>query len=269
MFIPTWLIVVVIIIGIYYFAKWRKVELNLNNIYKRNFSYKLDIHIEPNWYNLYKNLCNPISEKMWEKSLSDKINASKKDDGSINLWGRQYYFTEFYDSSSGLMTRFQRVICYNGKQYFYPVDEFRDRGFVFDIDSASAVSENQDEMDTRDKLSIEIGENFIRNDIYDKCIGGPRPDFDYEEENYLFNFPLYEVFSFLFALGQRFHNAERHNIIKWPDQIEQEFKKSGIEYETYFEYEPEPFDIKKRDKKFFDRWASLKFACIATRILLF
>ena len=33
-------------------------------------------------------------------------------------------------------------------------------------------------------------------------------------------------------------------------------KNQGLIIETYFEYEPEPFDIKKRDKKFFDRWGN-------------
>jgi hypothetical protein len=228
-------------------------------IFKQKFSYKLDIHIEPNWYNLYKKLHNPKSEKDFEKIVETKIKEIEKDDGSTNLWGRQYYFTEYYDSASGLIQRFQRVICQNGKQYFYPIDEFDDRGYIFASDyKFFDVRESDEKRNAREKLSIDIGEDFIRNDIFDKYIGGPKSDSDYEKENYLFQFPLSDVLSFLFALGHRFHGTERNTIIKWPDQIEKKFKELGIEYETYFDYDPEPFDIEKYDKEFFEKWGKPK-----------
>ena len=255
MYIPTWLIISVIILGIYCFAKSRKGDSNLDNmpnIFKQRYSYKLDIHIAPNWYKLYKKLCNPINEEEWEKSLKQKINNLERDDGSLNLWGRNYYFTEYYDSSSGLTTRFQRIIRHNGSQYFYPVDKFGDRGYIFDSDSNGIRSKEQ--LDAAEILSIAIGEDFIRNDIFDKYIGGPKSDFDYEKENYIFQFPLCDVFTFLFALGWRFNGAERHRIIKWPDQIENKFKEFGIDYETHFDYDPKPFDIEKHDKKFYEKW---------------
>jgi len=261
MYIPAWLIVGAIIVGVWYFAKSKKqhpAENNMPQIFKQKFSYKLDIHIEPNWYNLYKKLHNPKSEKDFDKVVEAKIKETEKDDGSTNLWGRRYYFTEYYDSASGLTQRFQRVICQNGKQYFYPINEFGDRGYVFASDDKFDVREGDEKRDARQKLSIDIGEDFIRNDIFDKYIGGPKSDFDYEKENYLFQFPLSDVFSFLFALGHRFHDTEGNTIIKWPDQIEKKFKEFGIEYETYFDYDPEPFDIEKHDKEFFEKWGKPK-----------
>ncbi|PIQ74161.1 MAG: hypothetical protein COT61_00275 [Candidatus Portnoybacteria bacterium CG09_land_8_20_14_0_10_44_13] len=257
MYIPTWLIIGVIILGIYYFTKLKKQNPNSNNmpnIFKQNFSYKLDIHIEPNWHKLYKKLYGPKSEKEFEKIFEEKHKKMEKDD-SFSLWGRRYYFTEYYDSASGLTTRFQRVLCQNGKQYFYPIDEFGDRGYVFDSDSGlnSPIDENDKKREHREKLSVEIGEDFIRNDIWDKHIGGPKESWDYEKENYIFSFPLYEVFNFLFALGQRFHDTERNTIVKWPDHIEKKFEEAGIEYEKIFEFEPTLFDIEKHDKDFFEQ----------------
>ncbi len=263
MYIPTWLIIGAIILGIYFFAKAKKKNPTNNNmpeIFKDKFSYKLDIHIEPNWYKVYKKLCNPKSEKKFEKEFGEKIKKMKEDE--FNLYGRRYYFTEYYDSASGLTTRFQRVLCHNGIQYFYPVDEFGDRGYIFDSDSSlnRSIDEDDKKREQREKLSIEIGEDFIRNDIWDKNIGGPKGNWDYEKENYIFSFPLYEIFNFFFALGHRFHDTERNTIIKWPDYIEQKFKETGIEYEKIFDFEPTLFDIEKHDKDFFEKMGKPKIA---------
>jgi len=50
------------------------------------------------------------------------------------LWGSQYVFTEYYDSASGLTTRFQ-----NGERYPHPVDEFGVTGYIFDVDDCSSI----------------------------------------------------------------------------------------------------------------------------------
>lgn len=257
MYIPTWLIIGAVILGIYYFAKSKKQNLNSNstpNIFKQNSSYKLDIHIEPNWYKLYKKLHGQKSDKEFEKIFEDKHKKMEKDNTS-SLWGRRYYFTEYYDSTSGLTTRFQRVLCQNGKQYFYPVDEFGDAGYIFDSDSGlnNLGEEDDEKREQRKKLSVEIGENFIRNDIFDKYIGGPKESWDFEKENYIFSFPLYEVFNFLLALGTRFHDTERNTIVEWPEHIQNKFKEAGIDYEKIFEFEPTLFEIEKHDKDFFEQ----------------
>lgn len=259
MYIPAWLIISLIILGIYFFAKAKKQNPTNNSmpeIFKDKFSYKLDIHIEPNWYKIYKKLYGPKSEKEFEKIFEEKHKKMEKDDTS-SLWGRRYYFTEYYDSASGLTTRFQRVLCQNGKQYFYPVDEFGDSGYIFESDSSLHVGiqdkNYEKKKDERQKLSVEVGEDFIRNDIFDKHIGGPKGSWDYEKENYIFSFPLYEVFNFLLALGTRFHDTERNTIVEWPEHIQKKFKEAGIEYEKIFEFEPTLFDIEKHDKDFFEK----------------
>lgn len=249
MYIPAWLIIGAITLGIYFFAKAKKQNPTNNNIpekFKDKFSYKLDIHIEPNWYEMYKKLCNPKSEKEFEKIFEEKCETIRK--GNFGLAGRKYYFTEYYDSVSGLTERFQRVFQ-NGKQYFYPVDEFGDMGYIFESDNEFGLKQNPE----KGKLSIEIGEDFIRNDVFDKNTGYLRSNFEYKKENYFFHFPLHGVFNFLFALGYRFHNAERNTVIKWPDYIEKKFEEAGIEYEKIFDFEPALFDIEKHDKDFFEK----------------
>jgi len=266
MYIPAWLIVGAIIVGIYYFAKSRKSNSNSNtmpNIFKQNFSYKLDIYIEPSWYKIYKKVSDPKDEKKWEKETAKKVeDFEKSGDMTSNIYGRRYLFTEYYDSASGLTTRFQRVFFWNGEQKIYPVDEFGDRGYIFDADSSlkAGLDEEDDARERRQKLSVEVGENFIRNDIHDKYIGGPRSEFDYEKENYVFRFPMHDVFNFLFALGTRFHDTEGNTIIKWPDQIEKKFKEYGIKYETQFEYDPTQFDIEKHDVAFYEKWGKPKIS---------
>lgn len=226
----------------------------------RTPSYRLDIHIEPWWFKLYKIASGEKSKDKLSKEIEAK--EKKSEDIDSNLYGRRYYFTEYYDSATGLTTRFQRVFLPSGKQIFYPVDEFGDRGYFFNSDLwvKSPEKESDKKREEREKLSIDIGDSFIRNDIFDKYIGGPRSDFDYEKENYLFQFPLHDIFNFLLALGQRFHETEENTIIKWPDQIEKKFKELDIKYETYFDYEPKPFDIEEHDKEFFEKWGKPKIS---------
>ena len=221
------------------------------------FSCGLDIHIEPWWFKPYKNASGEASEKKLSKEKE-----KKSEDVDPNLYGRRCYFTEYYDPSTGLTTRFQRTFFPSGKQAPYPVDEFGDRGYFFDCDSGLGASANEsdEKREQRKKLSIDIGDNFIRNDIFDKYIGGPRADFDYEKGGYLFAFPLHEVFNFLFALEQRFHETEANTVIKWPDAIEKKFQELGIKYETFFDYEPTEFNIEEHDKEFFEKWGKPKIS---------
>lgn len=262
MYIPAWLIVGAVILTIYFFRRSRTEKTSSNdtkNILKQNFSYKLDVHIEPYWFKLYKKASSEKSEKEVEREFEHKI--KKTEDTDSDLCGRRYYFTEYYDSATGLTTRFQRVICTSGKQYFYPVDEFGDRGYFFESDRwGKSADESEDDRKKRDKLTVDIGEDYIRNDIYDKYIGGARSGFDYEKENYLFRFPLGDVFNFLFSLGTRFHETEKSTIIKWPDSIENKFKELGMKYETYFEYEPTQFNIEEHDKEFYEKFGKPKVA---------
>lgn len=262
MYISTWLIIIGGIVGIYFYSRPKKHNSpNMPKIFKQNFSYRLDIGLEPNWFDLYKKASGDKPEKEIEKEFIQK--RKKSESPELDLWGRRYYFTEYYNSCSGLTTRLQRVIFPNGKQLTYSVDEFGDSGYFFDSDRGLGSAIDEKDKDREKKLSVDIREDFIRNDIFDKHIGGPKIDFDYEKNNYLFSFPLWDVFNFLFELGQRFHGIEGNTVIKWPDQIEKKFKEAGIEYETHFDYDPKSFDIEKHDKEFFEKWGKPKI-CLSS-----
>lgn len=254
MYISGWLIFVIVVGAIYFFSR-SKNRPQIENLLKPSFSYKLDISIEPGWYEIYKRLSGEKSEEALKKRLDKKVA-----DGDSDLWHRRYHFTEYYDSVTGLTTRFQRVFLNNGKQYFYPADKFGDRGFIFESDIDFKSRETDEDKAKQDRLSVQVGEDFIRSSIFDKYIGGPRSDFDYEESDYVFKFPLYETFNFLLTLGTRFHQAEQNVIIKWPEYLEKKFKELGIEYETIFDHEPSVFDIEKYDKELYEKLGKPKIS---------
>lgn len=94
MYIPAWLIIGAIILGIYFYVKSKKqnpVNNNMPEIFKNKFSYKLDIHIEPNWYKIYKNLLGSKTEKEIEKILEEKHKKMEEDDTS-SLWGAILFY---------------------------------------------------------------------------------------------------------------------------------------------------------------------------------
>lgn len=215
----------------------------------RTPSYKLAIYMEPWWFNLYKIASREKSVTKLSKEIEAK--EKKSEDIDSNLYGRRYYFTEYYDSVTGLTTRFQRVCLPSEKELFYPVNEFSDQGYFFRSDMFSHDKEESvNKRKQKEKLSLIIRDDSIHNYIYN--------EYDYEEGKCLFYFPLNKIFNFLLALGQRFHEAEQCTIIKWPDQIEKKFKDLGIKYETFFTSEPIPFDIEKEDKEFFKKWGKPK-----------
>lgn len=238
----------------------------MNNIFTEPFSYKLDISLEPNWVAIYKKLSALESENEWEKLIQKKIDLLKEDE-ERSLFGRRYKFIEYYDSVSGITTRFQRILLNSGKQLFSATDEFGDRGFLVESDSNFSHLQNEKDSfkkrEARNKLSVEIGDSYIRNNIFDMYAGGLKSGFQYENEDYLFNFPIRDVFNFLFQLGQRFHGVERNMIIKWPDQIENKFKENNIEYETLFDYAPDELPLEVWDKAFYEKWGGPKVAKIS------
>lgn len=247
MYISTLGVVILVAVGAYFLRSLRN-EKKLSK--KSKFSYKLDITVEPNWYKVYERICNPKSEIEFAKYIEEKV---KKSDSDSDLWGRRYHFTEFYDSVSGLTSRFQTTFSNNGKRYYFATDNFGDFGYIFNSDQKVDF----DNGSGRGKFGVEITESSIKNNALDQNIGGRSIS---KREDYLYTFPLDDVFSFLFTLGQRFHEAEGNSVIKWPDHIENKFRELGIKYETYFDYEPEQFDIEKEDKEFYEKIGKPKIA---------
>lgn len=288
MFIPSWIIIGTIL-ALYYFFRIKNpvaspgvlispiekdenrnvVGINNNreesavNKKSKEFSYRLSISMEPTWDLIYKKILNPKSEEEWIENIEGKKNELEKPNlNSGRLYGRRYSFIEYYDSATGLTSRFQNSSDKDEtKKYYSPVEEFGQKGFVFDSDSDKRMNLKIGEKNYREKLekleslTVEINEDSIYNEIFEKNIGGPR--LLYEKKNRLFKFPLFEVFNFLIKLGLRFHEAEKNVIIKWPDSIQEKLNKSGIKYALlprnyiFKDVEIEVFNLEENDKEFY------------------
>ncbi|HVS89971.1 MAG TPA: hypothetical protein VHF01_17345, partial [Candidatus Acidoferrum sp.] len=89
------------------------------------FSYRLTMKIEPQWAEIIKRvvgLKNDEEQRNFGTKLKEHLQADR-------MLHRHYDFTEFFDSSSGLTTKFQRVHT-DGKSYSGFVGDFRDAGYL-------------------------------------------------------------------------------------------------------------------------------------------
>lgn len=260
MYIPAWILIGMIVAAFVFYSRSKQSNGSLNilkqSLEAPRYSYRLAISFEPNWYQILKKIYAPKDEKEWEV-CEQKIKAIKKNQDA-DMFGRRYRFTEYYDASSGLIQRFQLTLFPSGKQLFAPVDEFGDRGKIFESMDSYERDLSEEEQIFRKQLTVEVGEDFIRKNIYDEHIGGPKIDFDYEKKDYLFSFPLHDVFNFRYALGSRFVGTEDNTVIKWPNTIEKTFKELSIKYETYFDYEPDALKMEEYDKQFYERMGKPK-----------
>src|ERR1700757_712279 len=94
------------------------------------FCYRFQAHMEPNWQAIVKKIVG-LSTEQEQEAFRAKLRENPQEGRMI---GRTYDFTEFFDSSSGLTTRFQRTNPPN-QSYCNFVDEFVDRGYLFGWDS--------------------------------------------------------------------------------------------------------------------------------------
>ena len=94
------------------------------------FSYRLQVGVEPKWHEIIAKVVG-LSTDQERTVFGDKLREYRQkyaqDDLMLN---RTYHFTEFFDASSGLTTRFERI---NTLQQSYSdfVSEFADRGYLF------------------------------------------------------------------------------------------------------------------------------------------
>jgi hypothetical protein len=78
-------------------------------------------------------------------------------------------------------------------------------------------------------------EYSIRNECFDTFIGGISPWIDGEK---FFVMPIEAMLEFVIALQLLRPNTTTRSIVKWPDKIEQAFKKNNIKYEPSFDFNP-------------------------------
>ncbi len=209
-------------------------------IFPKQFGYKLDVTPFVDW----KRLAEKIAGSEISQELKEMF-AEYEKNGRHGIYGTYYEFTEYYDSASGLTSRFQRIASGDIERTF-PTDEFMHCGYMF----GSKMGPTVDRV-LENKYAVAITEDSIRNNCFDQYIGGL--DTIGKKEDWLVIFPLNSIVQFLVELGLRFDDSEDNLIIKWPDHIEKELKDRGFSYEHRLAYEATIFDIEKHDKDFYEK----------------
>jgi hypothetical protein len=92
------------------------------------FAYRLEVRVEPQWAEIIRRVVGLRDEKE-QREFGARIVL--QDDRILH---RNYDFTEFFDTQTGLTTKFQSA-HFNGKTYSRFVKEFCDSGYLFGRDS--------------------------------------------------------------------------------------------------------------------------------------
>jgi hypothetical protein len=213
----------------------------ISSIAANQISYKLDISFEPNWVQIYKNIHNL-------ESIDEAVNQIRKknedaQDIDLGLIGTFFRFTEFYDSTSGQTVRFREKRSRSGKLI--------QSGFVDDFEFQACLFASDSE---RSKIYDDWEKNFYRISE-DSLVNNPN---EYRHnENYILNFPLDAIVSFLKAvfvdLG---HN---YTIIKWSDRIEKELKENNFSFDILYDrIQGSPGSTLEIQKDFANNWGNPK-----------
>jgi hypothetical protein len=242
MYLPTWLLLLGVAFLVSHIQSSKKKKSSEVIATPEKDSYKLEIFINPYWPSIYNMAIGGMSESQLHDELEKK--ERENPDEELNLYGRRYYFVEYYDFSSGQTIRFQKTSYQSGKSEWRSVDEFGDRGFFFGKDAWRGKTDDLGK--DREKHDLIVGDSFIKNNATNR--------------NILFNFPLKKMFNFLLDLGLTFHGSERNLVLKWPDEVEKDLKKMDIEYNTYSDASSEHFDIEEYAPDFLKRWTSPKIS---------
>lgn len=91
MYIPSWLIVVLILVGIFWYNRSKRTSVGSRidqapsmASSQAAYSYKLDIHIEPNWFELYKKArIGGLSDDQIHEEIQKKIKDSEDPDSDL------------------------------------------------------------------------------------------------------------------------------------------------------------------------------------------
>jgi len=207
------------------------------------FSYRLQVQVEPKWHEIIAKvigLSTDQESKAFGEKLRGYVREYTQDDLMLN---RTYRFTEFFDASSGLTTRFERINTPK-RSYGDFVGEFADRGYLFGR-SCPFMPEGH-----REKYQIEITEQRMRNECFDGYGGlstsNGRP---------FFVFPLDEILEFAISLQLQFSSeVSIRRVVRWPEKISNVLTKFGVTYDASFDYTPSLMNIEKEDPRFFAAW---------------
>jgi hypothetical protein len=212
-----------------------------------SFSYRLKIAVEPQWAEIIKRVVGLKNEEE-QNQFGAKIKEHLQDDRMLH---RHYDFTEFFDSSTGLTQRFQRVHI-DGKTFSGFVGELRDAGYLFGRDSPLMPE------DQREKYQIGISEHSIHTECFDPHTG----EYISFGGETLFAFPIDAVLEFGVALQLRFPDLNMKHVLKWPDKIEKALESKETKFETMFDYTPDERNLESEDHEFFLRYGKPKIATV-------
>jgi hypothetical protein len=205
------------------------------------------MEIEPEWAEIIKRVVG-LKNDQEQKDFSTKLKEHLQADRMLH---RHYDFTEFFDASTGLTTKFQRVHT-DGKTYSGFVGEFGDAGYLFGRNNPLMPE------DKKEKYQIGVSEHAIYTECFDPFTGR----INSFGGDVLFVFPIDAVLEFGIAMQLRFPDLNTNYVIKWPDKIETALLNKGTKYETMFGCTPSERNLEKEDREFFMRYGRPKVATI-------
>jgi hypothetical protein len=192
--------------------------------------------VEPEWAEIIRRVVG-LKDAKEQEDFGNKIRDHLQPDRMLH---RRYDFTEFFDATSGMTIRFQRI-HFDGQTHSRFVGKFRDAGYLFGRDNPLMPEKG------REKYQIEISEHAIHNKCFDPFTGRVNT-FDADA---LFAFPIDAILEFGIALHLRFPELNTNHVIKWPDKIETALQNSGTKYQTMFDYSPSERNLETEDPQFF------------------
>ena len=219
---------------------------SLKNMEDEDISYKLEVEMSPNWFNISKHFF--IEESVDNDKIIDNLIKSLPLDGS-DLWGSSYTFTEYFDSRSGLLIKTMKAHLKNGKTITSYVDEFQIVGNIFN-------SYTEYESKFKQPFVLVTEEGIYKEPIDD--ISGAINVF-HNKEDALFTIPLGNIFYFLINLGLNINNLEKHIVIKWPKEIQDKLEKSGLSY-NHYTFDDVKFDLESKNKALFLKYKNLQIS---------
>ena len=198
------------------------------------FCYRFQARLEPKWHEIIKKVFG-LETKEEQLAFGNKLRENPNEDRMI---GRKYDFTEFFDSSSGLTTRFERIST-STRSFGNFVGEFGHRGYLLEWGTPLMPEER------RHESGIEISEDAIR-------IGCNRDwGLRQMEGERLFVIPINEMIKFSVALQLKFPYISTKQIVKWPEKIDNRLNELGLTYDAAFDYEPKLVNFEGEDSTFF------------------
>lgn len=206
-------------------------------------SYKIDIGIRPNWYEITKYLAKElkVSEEEFQKEILDNKKLGIVE--GKGLFGKGFRFVYFYDPISGL------------EQIWSDYD----KTFLDEMEISGAIFASEE----TDLLFLErnkVPKKFRRCKIFNPILISPSSiGFDtagligYSEK--IQEFPFGVLISFLKDLHKNIGLwGPMYKIKSFPKELEEEFKKYGVKYEDWC-YEDYGTGVEARNDLIDSEWA--------------